>query len=131
MITCKIKYKGYVREHKSIERNLAYTKVTYTELKQIDSMVTNIRGIRAKNIKQALNLRPSVRRVQKYLNISGCRKIRSKFCQMVSTKNRKERYIYASLCLKISFFIYEQRWKLKEIQEESGTLLFMVKRGRD
>ena len=50
-------------------------------MKQIDLMVTKNRGIKAKNIKHALNLRPSVKTVQKYLNILGWRKIRSKFGQ--------------------------------------------------
>ncbi len=89
-----------MRDHKSLARNLANTKVTDAEMKHIDSLVLKNRGIKAKSVKQALNLRPSVRTVQKYLNILGWRKIRSKFCQMVSIKNRIERYIFASLCLK-------------------------------
>ena len=81
-------------------RNLANTKVTNVEMKRIDLLVFKNRGIKTKSIKQALTLRPSVRTVQKYLNILGWRKIRSKFCQMVSLKNRIELYIYATLCLK-------------------------------
>ena len=76
---------------------MAHSKVTNGEMNMIDRIVLKNRAIKAKSIKQSLNLRPSVRTVQKYLNILGWRKIRTKFCQMVSIKNRIERYIYASL----------------------------------
>jgi hypothetical protein len=78
---------------------MAHTKVTNGEMNMIDRIVLKNRAIKAKSIKQSLKLKPSVRTVQKYLNILGWRKIRTKFCQMVSVKNRIERYIYASLCL--------------------------------
>ena len=53
----------------------------------------------AKRAKAKLNLRASSRTVQKYLNALGWRKIRTKYCQYVSIKNRIERVLFARACL--------------------------------
>ena len=39
----------------------------------------------------------------KYFNIMGWKKIRTKYCQFVSRKNRIERLIYADFCLSINY----------------------------
>ena len=43
------------------------------------------------------NLDVSVRSIQRYLNIMGQEKIRTKYCQAVSFKNRRERFALATM----------------------------------
>ena len=49
--------------------------------------------------KQRQNLWVSSRTVQKYLNILGWRRVRTKYCQLVSPKNRIERFFFAKVSL--------------------------------
>jgi nicotinamide mononucleotide adenylyltransferase len=82
----------------SISRISAHTKVSVDELTAIERRVTIKRELAARKLKSQLHLQASVRTVQKYLNILGWRKKMTKFCQIVSSKNRMERIIFAKLC---------------------------------
>ena len=39
----------------------------------------------------------SVKSIQRYLNIMGWEKIRTKYCQAISLKNRRERIAFATM----------------------------------
>ena len=86
-------------DEKSLERQMANTKISEQELIGIDKIVFRNRHITANAIKQRQNLRVSSRTVQKYLNILGWRKVRTKYCQVVSPKNRIERFFFAKVIL--------------------------------
>ncbi len=58
-----------------------------------------MRDIKSKSIKNRLSLNVSPRTIQRYVNYLGWRKIRAKYCQFVSVKNRIERLIFSQLCL--------------------------------
>ena len=58
-------------DKKSLERQMAITKISEQELIEIDKIVFRNRQITAKAIKHRQNLRVSARTVQKYLNILG------------------------------------------------------------
>ena len=71
------------------------------------------REFTAKKAKIRLNLRVSTKTVRKYLNLLGWRRVCTRFCQLVSFKNKIERVIYSKLCkitnerFDFSFFIDE------------------------
>ena len=73
--------------------------MTENELVELNNLVFNDREKTAIRLKRQLQLQCSSRTVQKYLNILGWRKIRTKFCQFVSFKNRIDRFIFAKLSL--------------------------------
>ncbi len=81
----------------TLERRMANTKISEAELMKIDKIVFKNRNITAKAIKIRQNLRASSRTIQKYLNILGWRKVRTKYCQVVSQKNRIERLAFAKV----------------------------------
>ena len=83
----------------SRNRAIKHTKVMYHELEELDNLVTNNKNLTANQMKTSLNLRASSRTVQKYLNLLGWRKIRVKYCQYVSKKNRIARLIFCKFCL--------------------------------
>jgi len=62
-------------------------------------LVENNKNLTTPQIKNSLNLRASTRTVQKYLNRLGWRKIRVKYCQFVSRKNKIERLNFCNFCL--------------------------------
>jgi hypothetical protein len=43
------------------------------------------------------NLNVSTRSIQRYLNIMGWEKVRTKYCQAVSLKNSRERIAFATM----------------------------------
>jgi hypothetical protein len=90
----------------SISRTLAVTKVSTDEINALGRTVTMNRELTARKLKSQLHLKAYVRTVLKYLNILGWRKKVTKFCQIVSSKNRMERIIFAKMCLatKYNFF---------------------------
>jgi hypothetical protein len=59
------------------------TKVTNHELNLLNRAVYH---------KNMFNLNVSVRSIQRYLNIMGWEKIRTKYCQAVSLKNRRQTF---------------------------------------
>ena len=73
------------------------TKVTNHQLNLLNNAVYHNRDLTAKKLKFIFNLNVSVRSVQRYLNIMGWVKIRTKYCQAVSLKNRKERICFANM----------------------------------
>ena len=83
----------------SLNRNVALTKISEQKLNRLEQLVFENRGFSAVQCKNRLNLQASTRTVQKYLRILGWKKIRSKYCQFVSIKNRVERIIYSSFCI--------------------------------
>ena len=52
----------------------------------------------ALKLKKKLRLVASLSTIRKYINRLGWRKIRTRFCQIVSVKNKIERWFNASLC---------------------------------
>ncbi len=61
------------------------------------------RDMSAKLAKQKLRLEVSCRSVQRYLNSLGWVKIKTRFCQVVSHKNRIHRIIYSFTLVPIFF----------------------------
>ena len=64
----------------------------------IKAMLIQERETTAKDIKRELGISANVRTVQKYIKILGWKRIRTKFCQTVSTKNRVERVVFSTIC---------------------------------
>ena len=58
-----------------------------------------MRDIKSKSLKNRLSLNVSPITIQRYVNYLGWGKIRAKYCQFVSVKNRIERLIFSQLCL--------------------------------
>ena len=73
------------------------TKITEHQLNQLNRAVYLDRNLTAKKLKNMFNLDVTERSIQRYLNIMGWEKIRTKYCQVVSLKNRKERIAFAYL----------------------------------
>jgi hypothetical protein len=73
--------------------------VTYNQLVQIDDSIIQDKSLSAKSLKYRHGLNTSVRSAQRYIRSLGWRKIRTKYCQFVSEKNRIERLIFAELCI--------------------------------
>ena len=73
------------------------TKITNYQLNQLNRAVYHNRDLTAKKLKVMFNLEVTVRSIQRYLNIMGWQKIRTKYCQAVSQKNRLERIAFANL----------------------------------
>ena len=98
----------------------------------IDNAVNEDNGLSARYLKHAFNLRASTRIVQKYLRFLGWRKIRTKYCQIVSRKNRMERLIFAQLCIQHnetfdhSIFIDESK---VQIQKNANTRWYRPRYG--
>ena len=77
--------------------NLA--KITEEELRRLNRAVYRNRSLTSRKLKFSLNLRMSSRSIQRYLNILVWKKIRSKYCQVASFKNRLERIAFANAAL--------------------------------
>ena len=67
------------------------TKITEIQLKRLNKAVYKDRSLTARKLKELLNLNVSHCTIRRYLNALGWKKIRSKYCQVVSLKNRRER----------------------------------------
>jgi hypothetical protein len=63
----------------------------------LNRAVCHNRDLTAKKLKFMFNLDVSVRSVQKYINIMGWVKIKTKYCQAISLKNKKERIVFAKM----------------------------------
>ena len=50
-----------------------------------------------------LNIDASARSVRKYINLLGWRRIKSRYCHMVSLKNRIERFFFSLCCVEFEF----------------------------
>jgi hypothetical protein len=72
--------------------------ITNSDIKKINRLVYFNRELNSKKIKQLLNLDVSERTIQRIIHNLGWRKIRTRYCQIVSSKNRIERLIYARHC---------------------------------
>jgi len=70
--------KDSVETKKSETRAKGHTKINELELELINRKVFKNRHLTAANIKDSLNIRASVRTVQKYLNLLGWSKVRTK-----------------------------------------------------
>jgi hypothetical protein len=73
-------------------------KITAYDINRIDKALYRNRKLTSRALKQKFQLVPTIRTVTHYVRRLGWRKIRSKYCQAVSVKNRIERLIYAELC---------------------------------
>jgi hypothetical protein len=90
---------GSVETRPSAIRNCKNTKVTLRQLNHIEKMLRVDRGLTAETIRRKTGIRVTMRTLRKYCNILGWRKIRTKYCQTVSTKNRIERVVYSMFCI--------------------------------
>ena len=86
---------GSVCDATSEARAISHTKVTNQQLDELEKAVYKDRGLTARRLRTRFALQVANRTVQRYLNALGWRKIRTKYCQMVTLKNRVERIIYA------------------------------------
>ena len=75
------------------------TKITEIQLKRLDKAVYKERSLTARKLKNMFNLNVSHCTIRRYLNALGWKKIRSKYCQVVSLKNRRERIAFANSSL--------------------------------
>ena len=76
-----------------------YAKISRRDLKRLHKLVYNNRSITVVRIKQVLNLQHiSGSTISRYLKKLGWCKIASKYCQLVSKKNKLRRNFYALLC---------------------------------
>ena len=75
------------------------TKITEIQLKRLNKAVYKDRSLTARKLKELLNLNVSHCTIRRYLNALGWKKIRSKYCQVVSLKNRRERIAFANAAL--------------------------------
>ena len=89
---------GEIKDKPSRIRGIKCTKITRAELAALDNLIFEDRGISLKRAKDVLRLRPTKNTLGKYLKKLGWRKIKSKYCQFVRTKNRIERVLYATMC---------------------------------
>jgi hypothetical protein len=103
MLIIKWQQTGSVSTLASTNRNIAHTKVSHGELGKLNEYVERNRFITARIVRNKLSVNVSVRTVEKYFNLMGWKKTRSKYCQAVSRVNRIKRIIYANICLKIKY----------------------------
>ena len=89
-----------VADLQSVERGFKNVKVTPLQLRRIERLVLKNTSLTAPLIKAKLNLSMSVRTIQRYINLLGWRKIRAKYCQFVSDKNRIERACFVNVYLR-------------------------------
>jgi hypothetical protein len=61
------------------------------------------RDLTARKLKNMFNLNVSTRSIQRCLNIMGWEKVRAKYCQAVSLKNRRERIAFATMAIHFSY----------------------------
>ena len=73
------------------------TKITNNQLNLLNRAVYHNRDLTAKKLKFMFNLDVSVRSVQRYINIMGWVKIKTKYCQAISLKNKKERIVFSKM----------------------------------
>ena len=90
---------GVVSDKESLTRSANTMKINEIELNELDQVIVANRETTALQAKNSLNLRASARTVQKYLNRLGWKRIITRFCQFVSTKNRIERVIFCNFCI--------------------------------
>lgn len=89
---------GSVADKPSLTRAEKIFKITHNELAELDRLIESNKETTALQAKNALNLRASTRTVQRYLRRLGWRRIVTRFCQFVSSKNRIERIIFCNFC---------------------------------
>ena len=73
-------------------------KITLRDVKLVHKLIFYNHELTAKSIKRILNLNIAERTIQKLIHNLGWRKIRTRYCQIVSGKNRIERLLYARHC---------------------------------
>ena len=84
----------------NLPRKNGLTKITEYELNRLNRAVYKDRSVTSRKLKNLLNLQISHRSIRRYLNILGWKKVKSKYCQIVSLKNRLERIAFANNALK-------------------------------
>ena len=124
MISMNLNIEVKIENKVSRNRTINHTKVTYNELEKLDNLVTNNKYLTANQMRNLLNLRASTRTVQKYLNLLVWRKIRVKYCQCVSKKNRIARLIYFKFFL-LSF--QDSSFKFNFLDEFNGLEIHLEK----
>ena len=90
---------GTVTDRNANTRAINHIKMTYSQVNALKRLVARKKGISAKKAQSKLHLRVCVRTILNYLKKLGYRKIRTKYCQIVSHKNKFERIIYCKFCL--------------------------------
>ena len=83
----------------NLSRSNGSTKITEYELNRLNKAVYRDRGLTSRKLKNLLNIQASHRSIRRYLNALGWRKVKSKYCQIVSLKNRLERIAFANNAL--------------------------------
>ncbi len=73
------------------------TKIANHQLNLLNRAVYHNRDLTAKKFKFMFYLDVSVRSFQRYINIMGWVKIKTKYCQAVSLKNEKEWIVFATM----------------------------------
>ena len=84
-------FDGTLSVRQSLTRSISKTKITEHDLERLDRLIYKKRDMSAKLAKQKLRL--------------GWVKIKTRFCQVVSHKNRIHRIIYSNFCLIILIII--------------------------
>ena len=93
---CCFKLGSFTTENKLM--NVDKSKITENELKRLHYTIYHHREYTALRLKNKLNLRASVSSIRRYINLLGWRKIRTRYCQIVSVKNKIERWLFSRLC---------------------------------
>ena len=90
---------GAVTNKKSLTRSINLMKISQNQLNELDNLIEENKETTALQAQNLLNLRVSTRTVQNYLRRLGWRRIVTRFCQFVSSKNRAERIIFCNFCV--------------------------------
>ena len=92
---------GKLNDRESTSRAINHTKITKRQLRELDRIVEQNPSISVKRARRRIRgLNVSVRTVRRYMRHLGWRTIRTKYCQFVSNKNRYERFIYSTICVR-------------------------------
>ena len=107
---------GAVTNKKSLIRSINLMKISPNQLNELDNLIEENKETTALQARNLLNLRVSTRTVQNYLRRLGWRRIVTRFCQFVSSKNRAERIIFCNFCVltkeTFDYSIFIDKWFL-------------------
>ncbi|CAF1110784.1 unnamed protein product [Brachionus calyciflorus] len=90
---------GMLSGKESSTRGRKHCKINERDIKKLDKMISNNRELTAKRLKRLMRLTASERSVRRYIQSLGWKFKRTRYCQIVSPKNRIERIIYCFMCV--------------------------------